>query len=224
MRLRDIGGIIVVYLSTYDEASRNKVIKILEDGLRKDRTRSTIQSFSNLGLLEFTRKRIGKDLGAQLRGSCPTCSGLGTVLSSQSVAIDTLRHVREVGKNGQPVVIHAAPTVAAQLDFWYEDETEALSKELSCEIHVRVDPMLHPERSRIESVAKFEESLGEVVRVGDEHPGRTAPGTLAQRDVGRGRGRRHIVEVENAANNAGGSAGSRSSTSTTPTTTCSPRC
>ena len=50
------------------EASRNKVIKTLEDGLRRDRTRATIQSFSKLGLLEFTRKRVGKDLGAQLRG------------------------------------------------------------------------------------------------------------------------------------------------------------
>jgi ribonuclease G len=207
VRLRDIGGIIVVdFIDMSTEASRNKVIKILEDGLRKDRTRSTIQSFSNLGLLEFTRKRIGKDLGAQLRGSCPTCSGLGTVLSSQSVAIDTLRHVREIGKNGQPVVVHAAPTVASQLDFWYEDETEALSKELSCEIHVRVDPMLHPERSRVESVAKFEENLGEIVRVGDEHQVELLPGRLPNATSAAAVVAGHIVEVENAANNAGGSA------------------
>jgi len=207
VRLRDIGGIIVVdFIDMSTESSRNKVIKILEDGLRKDRTRSTIQSFSNLGLLEFTRKRIGKDLGAQLRGSCPTCSGLGTVLSAQSVAIDTLRHVREVGKNGQPVVVHAAPTVASQLDFWYEDETDQLSKELSCEIHVRVDPMLHPERSRVESVAKFEESLGEVVRVGDEHQVELLPGRLPNATSAAAVVAGHIVEVENAANNAGGSA------------------
>ena len=68
VRLRDIGGIIVFdFIDMSSEASRNKVIKSLEDGLRRDRTRSTIQSFSNLGLLEFTRKRVGKDLGAQLR-------------------------------------------------------------------------------------------------------------------------------------------------------------
>ena len=74
VRLRDIGGIIVVdFIDMSSEASRSNVIKTLEDGLRRDRTRATIQSFSNLGLLEFTRKRIGKDLGAQLRGTCPTC-------------------------------------------------------------------------------------------------------------------------------------------------------
>ncbi|MBV8727173.1 MAG: Rne/Rng family ribonuclease, partial [Candidatus Eremiobacteraeota bacterium] len=92
VRLRDIGGIIVCdFIDMNSESSRNKVISTLEEGLRKDRTRATIQSFSNLGLLEFTRKRIGRDLGSQLRGSCPTCSGLGSVLSSQSVAIDTFR-------------------------------------------------------------------------------------------------------------------------------------
>ncbi|HEU5480691.1 MAG TPA: Rne/Rng family ribonuclease, partial [Candidatus Tumulicola sp.] len=79
VRLRDIGGIIVVdFIDMSSEASRSKVIKTLEDGLRRDRTRATIQSFSNLGLLEFTRKRVGKDLGAQLRGACPTCAGMGS--------------------------------------------------------------------------------------------------------------------------------------------------
>ena len=65
VRLRDIGGIIVVdFIDMASEASRDKVVKTMEDSLRRDRTRATIQSFSNLGLLEFTRKRIGKDLGA----------------------------------------------------------------------------------------------------------------------------------------------------------------
>ncbi|HEY5257751.1 MAG TPA: Rne/Rng family ribonuclease [Candidatus Baltobacteraceae bacterium] len=208
VRLRDIGGIIVVdFIDMSTEPARNNVIKVLEDGLRRDRTRSTIQSFSNLGLLEFTRKRIGKDLGAQLRGSCPTCAGMGSVLSAQSVAIDTLRHVRESStKNHQPVVVHAAPTVAAQLDFWYEAECDELAKELDTQIHVRVDPMLHPERSRVEHVAEFKEEKGEVVRVGDEHSvellsGRLPNATSAAAVVGG-----HIVEVENAANNAGNSA------------------
>ena len=52
VRLRDIGGIIVCdFIDMSSEADRNRVIKSLEDGLRKDRTRSTIQSFSPLGLL-----------------------------------------------------------------------------------------------------------------------------------------------------------------------------
>jgi ribonuclease G len=208
VRLRDIGGIIVVdFIDMSTETSRNKVIKVLEDGLRRDRTRSTIQSFSNLGLLEFTRKRIGKDLGAQLQGSCPTCNGLGSVLSAQSVAIDTLRHVRLLGaKNKQPAVVHAAPTVAAQLDFWYEDECNALAHEMGTQIHVRVDPMLHPERFRIDHVAEFKDAATELVRVGDEHTVELLSGRLPNPTSAAAVVNGHVVEVENAANNAGNSA------------------
>ena len=209
VRLRDIGGIIVVdFIDMASESARSKVIKALEDGLRRDRTRATIQSFSNLGLLEFTRKRIGKDLGAQLRGACPTCNGIGSVMSPQSVAIDTLRHVRQSAHNNhnhQPVLVHAAPTVAAQMEFWYEDEVLELAKELDTKIHVRVDPLLHPERSRVERITKPIEQL-RPIRVGDEVevdllPGRLPNPTSATAVIGD-----RIVEVENAANNAGNSA------------------
>jgi ribonuclease G len=206
VRLRDIGGIIVVdFIDMASESARSKVIKALEDGLRRDRTRATIQSFSNLGLLEFTRKRIGKDLGAQLRGTCPTCSGMGSVMSPQSVAIDTLRHVRQNGHRNHdhhPILVHTAPTVAAQMEFWYEDEVVELAKEINTKIHVRVDPMLHPERSRVERVSKPIEQL-RPIRVGDEVdvdllPGRLPNPTSATAVVGD-----RVVEVENAANNAG---------------------
>ncbi len=213
VRLRDIGGIIVVdFIDMASESSRSKVIKALEEGLRRDRTRATIQSFSNLGLLEFTRKRVGKDLGAQLRGTCPTCSGMGTVMSSQTVAIETFRNVRdEFSRNGhahdhQPLVVKVAPTVGAQMEFWYEDECEELARNLGTDIHVRVDPMLHPERTRIEPLSEFKHDSTHAIRVGDEHevellPGRLPNATSAAAVVGG-----HLVEVENAANNAGNSA------------------
>ncbi|MBV8196982.1 MAG: Rne/Rng family ribonuclease, partial [Candidatus Eremiobacteraeota bacterium] len=115
VRLRDIGGIVVVdFIDMATDASRDKVIAKMEESLRRDRTRATIQSFSNLGLLEFTRKRIGKDLGAQLRGACPTCGGMGSVMSAQSVAIETFRQIRHEVRTGAAgdVVVHVSPTVA----------------------------------------------------------------------------------------------------------------
>ncbi|HKU68132.1 MAG TPA: Rne/Rng family ribonuclease [Candidatus Baltobacteraceae bacterium] len=203
VRLRDIGGIIVCdFIDMNTEASRNKVIATLEGGLRRDRTRSTIQSFSNLGLLEFTRKRVGKDLSSQLRGSCPTCSGLGTVMSAQSVAIETLRKIRAHQRSdGKAVLVESAPTVAAQLEFWYEDECTHLAEQLAVPIHVRVDPMLHPEKIRVRDVAEIKPDGA--LRVGDEHevellPGRLPNATSAATVIG---GR--IIEVENAANMAG---------------------
>ncbi len=206
VRLRDIGGIIVVdFIDMASEASRSKVIKALEDGLRRDRTRATIQSFSNLGLLEFTRKRVGKDLGAQLRGSCPTCSGMGSVMSAQSVAIETFRHIRSSGNGAGQIVAYVAPTVATQMDFWYEDECEELARRLGHPIHVRVDPMLHPEKSRID-VGRAHDAPGQVVRVGDEHDVELLPGRLPNPTSAAAVVANRVVEVENGANSAGNTA------------------
>ncbi len=132
------------------ETDRNRVIGALQEGLRKDRTRSTIQSFSPLGLLEFTRKRVGKDLGQQLRGKCPTCEGLGSVMSPESVTIDAFRSIAS-HRNGasQHVHIAAAPSVAVQADYWYEDEREQLSAQIGAPIDVYVDPAVHPEKPRV---------------------------------------------------------------------------
>ena len=207
VRLRDIGGIIVCdFIDMNSESARNKVVQMLESVLRKDRTRATIQSFSALGLLEFTRKRVGKDLSAQLRGSCPTCNGLGSVLSPQSTAIETFRKIKHTHKpNGQahPIIIDTFPTVAAQLEYWYEDECKELSTQLNAPIHVRVDALLHPERTKIHTVAADGVLPQTTLRVGDEHevdvlntrlPNQTSAVTVLDNQ---------LVEIENAANFAG---------------------
>ena len=205
VRLRDIGGIIVCdFIDMSSEPARNKVIKTLEDGLRKDRTRATIQSFSNLGLLEFTRKRVGKDLGAQLRGACPTCAGLGSVMSAQSVAIETLRKVRIEGARAhdhQPIVVESPPTVAPQLEFWYEDEFAQLAKELDVPIRVRVDATLHPEVTRVRVGSDVKD--GAALRVGDEREVELLPGRLPNVTSAAAVLEGRVVEVENAANLAG---------------------
>ena len=206
VRLRDIGGIIVVdFIDMASEASRERVIRTMEEVLSRDRTRATIQSFSNLGLLEFTRKRIGKDLGAQLRGACPTCAGMGSVMSSQSVAIETFRRIRAEVRNGAAgdVIVHVAPTVAVQMDFWYDEECKELAKAIGRPIFVRVDPMIHPEKARIESVAAIKREKERALRVGDEHEVELLPGRLPNPTSSAAIVDGRVTEVENAANSAG---------------------
>jgi ribonuclease G len=203
VRLRDIGGIIVCdFIDMSSEGDRNKVIKTLEDGLRKDRTRSTIQSFSPLGLLEFTRKRVGKDLAGQLRSTCPMCSGLGSVMSPETVTISTFREIAN-HKNGHADHVHvsASPQVAAQIEFWYEEELRTLGERVATPIDVRVDPAVHPETPLV----TWGNGLPELppVRVGDEYEVELItmrlPTVTSAAAVVNGR----LIEVENAANAAG---------------------
>ncbi len=211
VRLRDIGGIIVCdFIDMSSEGARNKVIATLQAGLRKDRTRTTIQSFSPLGLLEFTRKRVGKDLASQLRGACPTCEGIGTVMSPESVAIDAFREIRRVGHehhNGKaehgPIEVVSAPTVGAQIEYWYETELSTLEKELERKVAVRVDASLPPERTRIVALPDAKALPAPKVRVGDEVAvelihARLPVATSALAIVGD-----RLVEVENAAGAVG---------------------
>jgi ribonuclease G len=204
VRLRDIGGIIVCdFIDMSSEHDRNRVITALQEGLRKDRTRSTIQSFSPLGLLEFTRKRVGKDLGQQLRGKCPTCEGLGSVMSPESVAIGAFREI--LGhRNGESKHVHiaASPHVAAQAEYWYEDERVQLAERVGTQIDVFVDPAVHPERPRI---IWGDEKVPELapIRVGDEFEvellSLRLPNVTSAAAIVAGR----LIEVENAANAAG---------------------
>jgi ribonuclease G len=204
VRLRDIGGIIVCdFIDMSSEGDRNRVISALQEGLRKDRTRSTIQSFSPLGLLEFTRKRVGKDLSQQLRGKCPTCEGLGSVMSPESVAIGTFREI--LGhRNGDAKHVHiaASPSVAAQAEYWYEDERVQLAERLGKQIDVFVDPAVHPERPRIVWGDDKLPAVGPI-RVGDEFEVELLnvrlPNATSAAAIVAGR----LIEVENAANAAG---------------------
>ncbi|HTV73007.1 MAG TPA: ribonuclease E/G, partial [Candidatus Acidoferrales bacterium] len=211
VRLRDIGGIIVCdFIDMSTEGARNKVLTTLENGLRRDRTRTTIQSFSALGLLEFTRKRIGKDLSGQLRGKCPTCEGLGTVMSPESVAIEAFRDVRKIGhdhRNGKTekrmIDVTSAPLVGAQIEFWYETELQALEQETGAKIDIHVDPALHPERVKIAPADPKTPPAPPHVRVGDEIEVDLLQTRLPNPTSALAVVDRRLVEVENAAPLAG---------------------
>jgi len=163
VRLRDIGGIIVVdFIDMAHARNRQQVIDTLTGALRRDRTRSTIQVFSNLGLLEFTRKRVGKDLSGQLRSDCPYCGGLGDVMSSETIAIGLLRQIRQRGLDGgrgRKFDVVADPSVATQLMGWYKDEFEKVAKSFSLELHLFVEAHRHRENITFESAKRHRHPL-----------------------------------------------------------------
>ena len=80
LRLRDIGGIIVIdFIDMEIRANRESVISTFRQALSRDKTRTQVFDISELGLVEMTRKRIGEGLIESLSASCPACEGRGMV-------------------------------------------------------------------------------------------------------------------------------------------------
>lgn len=81
LRLRDIGGIIVIdFIDMEVKANRAKVIETFRDALARDKTRTQVFDISDLGLVEMTRKRIGEGLLTEFSEQCPDCTGRGVVV------------------------------------------------------------------------------------------------------------------------------------------------
>ncbi len=78
LRLRDIGGIIVIdFVDMEDRKNRDEVMRVFRKALARDKTRTQVFEISELGLAEMTRKRIGEGLLESLSSSCPHCTGRG---------------------------------------------------------------------------------------------------------------------------------------------------
>jgi len=203
VRLRDIGGIIVVdFIDMAHERSREQVIETLSEALRRDRTRSTIQMFSNLGLLEFTRKRVGKDLAGQLRSECPYCNGLGDVMSSETIAIGLLRQIRQNSidqGSGRNWDIVTDPSVATQLMGWYHEEFEKLAKSFNAELRLFVQPQRHRENVLVEAAQRQRKPLV----VGKEIEADLLPVRLPDPAAGVAVVDNWLIDVKDAANGVG---------------------
>lgn len=115
LRLRDVGGIIVIDLIDMQmDASRHAVLDALKKALKKDRMPTSVDGITKLGLLEMTRKRKSEQLRRTLRTTCSVCSGTGEVLSPDEVARRAMRQARRMAIAGQagPFVIKLSAEAA----------------------------------------------------------------------------------------------------------------
>src|SRR5690606_10698430 len=119
MRLRDLGGIIVVdFIDMDDRANRKKVALALEAAMRSDRAPSKTLAFNDFGLVAITRKRVKQSLERALCSPCPACQGSGQVKSVPTVIYNLLGEARRIGKKQNPergVVVRCNPDVAKEL-------------------------------------------------------------------------------------------------------------
>jgi ribonuclease G len=119
LRLRDIGGIIVIdFIDMARASNRDKVLKTMRKALDADKSKSYVVEVSPLGLVEMTRQNVTDGVREILTEPCPTCEGEGVVLSAETVALEGLRKMRDiVAENGdsEAFLIRVNPKVAHEL-------------------------------------------------------------------------------------------------------------
>ena len=155
IRLRDLGGIIVVdFIDMEERKSRRDVMHALEQEMRKDRSPTKLLSVSEFGLVILTRKRVKQSLERLLMQPCPYCSGSGQVKGVATVCSEIYDEVKKLAPDmrGERLVLRVNPEVARALE---GDEAPVLRSlvALVCgEVSVQADALLHQEQFDVVAV------------------------------------------------------------------------
>jgi ribonuclease G len=152
IRLRDLGGIIVIDFIDMDERkNRAKVTQVLEEALRKDRAPTKVIAFHDFGLVAITRKRVKQSLERTLCERCSYCSGSGWVKSPTTVCYEILSEARKMAGQleGKVMILRVNPEVAKALksrEAALVSELESLTQK---EVIIKSDPVVEQERFEI---------------------------------------------------------------------------
>jgi ribonuclease G len=118
LRLRDIGGIIVIdFIDMARARNRDAVMKVLRKTLDEDRTKTFTAEISKLGLVEMTRQNVTEGVREIMSRPCPTCEGEGVIRSEETIAIEFERRLRDVATEHPDVaafLVQINPRVSTQ--------------------------------------------------------------------------------------------------------------
>ncbi|HEY8227665.1 MAG TPA: Rne/Rng family ribonuclease [Pyrinomonadaceae bacterium] len=152
IRLRDLGGIIVLDLIDMEERrNRQKVMQALQDALRNDKSPTKVLSFNDFGLVIMTRKRVKQSLERTLCSPCQYCQGAGLIKSPQTICYELLEEARRLAKsmNGdadnKQVTLRINPDVAKTLRTSERDVLTEIEDYLG-PIDITSDPTIHQEQ------------------------------------------------------------------------------
>jgi Rne/Rng family ribonuclease len=155
LRLRDLGGIIVLDLIDMEEKkNRQKVFQEVEKELRKDRSPSKALQVSDFGLVIVTRKRVKQSIERQLTDPCPYCSGSGSIKSASTICYEIVTEMKKIAPEleGQGVIIRVNPDIARAL----KEEESAVLRDLQSmlgrAVTIKPDAHLHHEQFDVMAV------------------------------------------------------------------------
>lgn len=146
LRLRDIGGIIVVdFIDMHTDNHKKEILNTLHQALAGDKMHPKVQDITVLNLVEITRKKSRQNLSSVLFAPCPVCNGSGRVQSRETLALEVKRRLRSLLKrrgSSKNLLICANPWLAEWL---IGKDLRAWERELACTLKVESDASLHVE-------------------------------------------------------------------------------
>ncbi len=157
LRLRDIGGLIVVdFIDMRSPRNRRKVEKAMKDAMKADKARFSVGRISANGLLEINRQRIHQALQLRTHGDCPNCAGTGRVASPDLVALRLLRNIESHGAGGymRGVQIALQPELADFVQNRHRQALANLATEFDLEIEISGRPHLAGREPDISWIAR----------------------------------------------------------------------
>ena len=152
LRLRDIGGIIVVdFIDMETRGNRDKVLQELRSHLGHDRARTRAFAVSELGLIEMTRQRVRPSLWQSMTAECPACTGTGRVFRPEVVVRRMERSLKRAGAEHKErqLAVRLHPEVALYLVEQEPNFLRQLEKQTGLELEVRDDPMMRLDEFRM---------------------------------------------------------------------------
>ena len=150
IRLRDLGGIIVLDLIDMEERrNRTRVMQVLQDALHHDKSPTKVLSFNDFGLVIMTRKRVKQSLERTLCTPCGYCQGAGLVKSPQTVCYEILEQARRLSKEkdggSRQVMVRVNPEIARALRGPERDVLTEIEDYLGS-VDISSDPRIHQEQ------------------------------------------------------------------------------
>jgi ribonuclease G len=152
LRLRDLGGIIVLdFIDMEVESNKKAVLDTLRNRLKRDRSRTKAFAVSDLGLVEMTRQRQRPSLATFFTEDCRECEGRGRVLSLASVTLKIERMLRRVGQRtrDKQLLLRVHPDVAVHLVEQRADRLEQVERHYRLRVEIRDDPSLRRDEIRL---------------------------------------------------------------------------
>ncbi len=152
IRLRDLGGILVVdFIDMQEESNRERVASELEEALKADRARSRMLAVSEFGLVQITRQRIRRGLDGVLRTSCPTCRGAGRLRSAETLRLQLQRELRRSGliEAGTSWRVLAHPELVSEIRAHWEEFLEEARLPEGTRLRLEAMPGVHPEHYEV---------------------------------------------------------------------------